>query len=102
MQFIVYQYKRSESKYSMFVDVQSDIIETPGRRMVIPLVETHHFSSKVSRHLFPIVQIRDENYRLLTTELSSVSESVIGEKITDVSQRSSDIKDALNLLFWGI
>ncbi|RAW89024.1 type II toxin-antitoxin system toxin CcdB [Photorhabdus laumondii] len=102
MQFVVYQYKRSESKYSMFVDVQSDIIETPGRRMVIPLVEAHHFSSKVSRHLFPIVQIRDENYRLLTTELSSVSESVIGEKITDVSQWSSDIKDALNLLFWGI
>ncbi len=32
MRFVVYQYKRSESKYSMFVDVQSDIIETPRRR----------------------------------------------------------------------
>ncbi|AXG44535.1 ccdB family protein [Photorhabdus laumondii subsp. laumondii] len=53
MQFVVYQYKRSESKYSMFVDVQRDIIETPERRMAIPLVEAHHFSSKVSRHLFP-------------------------------------------------
>ncbi|OTA21285.1 plasmid maintenance protein CcdB [Xenorhabdus beddingii] len=102
MQFFVYQYKRSGSKYNMFVDVQSDIIETFGRRMVIPLVEVHHFSNKVSTHLFPIVQIRDENYRLLTTELSSVSESVIGEKITDLSQWSSDIKDAINLLFWGI
>ncbi|WP_340615874.1 type II toxin-antitoxin system toxin CcdB [Xenorhabdus entomophaga] len=102
MQFVVYQYKRSGSQYSMLVDVQSDIIETPGRRMVIPLVKAHHFSNKVSRHLFPIIQISDENYRLLTTELSSVSESVIGEKITDVGQWSSDIKDALNLLFWGI
>ncbi|NDK99911.1 CcdB family protein [Photorhabdus bodei] len=83
MQFVVYQYKRSESKYSMFVDVQRDIIETPRRRTVIPLVEAHHFSNKVNRHLFPIVQIRDENYRLLITELSSASESVIGEKITD-------------------
>ncbi|MDC9604363.1 type II toxin-antitoxin system toxin CcdB [Xenorhabdus griffiniae] len=102
MQFIVYQYKRKESKYSLLVDVQSDIIETPGRRMVIPLVEAYHFSNKVNRHLFPIVQIEHKDYQLLTTELSSVSENVIGEKISDVTQWSSDIKDALNLLFWGI
>ncbi|EDV9699820.1 plasmid maintenance protein CcdB, partial [Salmonella enterica subsp. enterica serovar Salford] len=37
MQFKVYTYKR-ESRYSLFVDVQSNIIDTPGRRMVIPLV----------------------------------------------------------------
>ncbi|NAH95550.1 hypothetical protein GUB94_22050 [Escherichia coli] len=36
MQFKVYTYKR-ESRYRLFVDVQSDIIDTPGRRMVIPL-----------------------------------------------------------------
>ncbi|MBS9429375.1 ccdB family protein [Photorhabdus akhurstii] len=54
MQFVVYQYKRSKSKYSIFVDVQRDIIEAPGRRMVIPLVEADHFSNKVNRHLFPI------------------------------------------------
>ncbi len=34
MQFKVYTYK--ESRYRLFVDVQSDIIDTPGRRMVIP------------------------------------------------------------------
>lgn len=36
MQFKVYTYKR-ESRYRLFVDVQSDIVDTPGRRMVIPL-----------------------------------------------------------------
>ncbi len=35
MQFKVYTYKR-ESRYRLFVDVQSDIIDTPGRWMVIP------------------------------------------------------------------
>lgn len=35
MQFKVYTYKE-ESRYRLFVDVQSDIIDTPGRRMVIP------------------------------------------------------------------
>ncbi len=40
MQFKVYTYKR-ESRYRLFVDVQSDIIDTPGRRMVIPLASVH-------------------------------------------------------------
>ncbi|KHD29198.1 CcdB family protein [Xenorhabdus nematophila] len=100
--FFVYQYKRSGSKYSMFVDVQSDIIETLGRRIVIPLIEANHFSNKVNRQLFPVVQLRGENYRLLTTEISGVAESVIGHEIADVNPFSSDIKNALNILFWGV
>ena len=43
MQFKVYAYKR-ESRYRLFVDVQSDIIDTPGRRMVIPLVSARLLS----------------------------------------------------------
>ena len=48
MQFKVYTYKR-ESRYRLFVDVQSDIIDTPGRRMVIPLASARLLSDKVSR-----------------------------------------------------
>ncbi|MEN1627470.1 hypothetical protein AAIH53_36065, partial [Pseudomonas aeruginosa] len=33
MQFKVYTYKR-ESRYRLFVDVQSDIIDTPGRELI--------------------------------------------------------------------
>ncbi|ELC9303474.1 CcdB family protein [Escherichia coli] len=69
MQFKVYTYKR-ESRYRLFVDVQSDIIDTPGRRMVIPL--------------------------------ASVPVSVIGEEVADLSHRENDIKNAINLMFWGI
>lgn len=69
MQFKVYAYKR-ESRYRLFVDVQSDIIDTPGRRMVIPL--------------------------------ASVTSSVTGEEVADLSHRENDIKNAINLMFWGI
>lgn len=31
----------------VFVDVQSDIVETPGRRIVIPLLESHHLSERL-------------------------------------------------------
>lgn len=50
----------------MFVDVQSDIVETPKRRMVIPIIEAHHLSEKVNKTLFPLIRIYGEDYRLMT------------------------------------
>lgn len=101
MQFIVYQYKRT-SHYKMFVDVQSDIVETPKRRMVIPFIASHHLSEKVNKTLFPQIRINGENYRLMTTELSSVPAEVIGEAIADLGDSADEIKNAINLMFWGI
>ncbi|MEI7065305.1 type II toxin-antitoxin system toxin CcdB [Dickeya chrysanthemi] len=101
MQFIVYQYKRA-SHYKMFVDVQSDIVETPKRRMVIPLIESHHLSEKVNKTLLPLIRIDGEDYRLMTTELSSVPVEVMGEVIADLGDYADEIKDAINLMFWGI
>lgn len=79
MQFKVYAYKR-ESRYRLFVDVQSDIIDTPGRRMVIPLASARLLSDKVSRELYPVVHIGDDSYRLMTTDMASVTSSVTGRK----------------------
>ncbi|NPE55555.1 type II toxin-antitoxin system toxin CcdB [Dickeya dadantii] len=101
MQFIVYEYKRA-SYYKMFVDVQSDIVDTPKRRMVIPFIESHHLSEKVNKTLFPQIRIDGENYRLMTTELSSVPVEVIGETIADLGDYADELKDAINLMFWGI
>ncbi len=101
MQFIVYQYKRA-SHYKMFVDVQSDIVETPKRRIVIPLIESHHLSEKVNKMLFPEIRINGDDYRLMTTELSSVPVEVIGEEIADLGEYADEIKGAINLMFWGI
>lgn len=101
MQYRIYTYKR-DSRYSLFVDVQSDIIDTPGRRMVIPLVSARLLSEKVSRELYPLVHIVDKNYRLMTTDMASVSSAVIGEEVADLSHCENDIKNAINLMFWGI
>lgn len=101
MQFKVYACKR-ESRYSLFVDVQNDIIDTPGRRMVIPLVSARLLSDKVPHDLYPVVNIGDEPYRLLTTDMASVPATVIGEDVADLSQQENDIKNAINLMFRGI
>lgn len=100
MQFKVYTYKR-ESRYRLFVDVQSDIM-TRRRRMVIPLASARLLSDKVSRELYPVVHVGDESWRMMTTDMASVPVSVIGEEVADLSHRENDIKNAINLMFWGI
>ncbi|EBW6041025.1 type II toxin-antitoxin system toxin CcdB, partial [Salmonella enterica subsp. enterica serovar Oranienburg] len=100
MQFKVYTCKR-ESRYRLFVDVQSDIIDTPGRRMAVPLVSARLLSDKVPRDLYPVMHIGDEPYRLLTTDMTSVPATVIGEEVADLSLRANDIKNAINLMFRG-
>ncbi|HGP2816645.1 TPA: type II toxin-antitoxin system toxin CcdB [Salmonella enterica] len=101
MQFKVYTYKR-ESRYTLFVDVQSDIIDTPGRRMVIPLVSARLLSDKVPRDLYPVIHIGDEPYRLLTTDMVSVPATVTGEEVADLSLQENDIRNAINLMLRGI
>lgn len=86
----------------MFVDVQSNIVDTPKRRMVIPLIEAHHLSEKVNKTLFPLIRIDGEDYRLMTTEVSNVPVEVMGQVIADLGDYADEIKDAINLMFWGI
>ncbi|GKW36358.1 toxin CcdB [Pectobacterium carotovorum subsp. carotovorum] len=86
----------------MFVDVQSDIVEIPKRRMLIPLLESYHLSEQMNKTLFPLIGIDGEDYRLMTTELSSVPVEVIGEAIADLGESADEIKDDSNIVFWGI
>ncbi|ENV4412451.1 CcdB family protein [Salmonella enterica] len=44
-------------------------MDTPGRRMVIPLARALLLSDKVSRELYPVVHIGEESYRLMTTDI---------------------------------
>ncbi|WP_328803069.1 CcdB family protein [Rouxiella aceris] len=78
------------------------ICGTPKRRMAIPLIESHHLSEKVNKTLFPLICIDGENYWLMTTELSSVPVEAIGEVIADPGEYADKIKNAINLMFWGI
>ncbi|HCT7359575.1 CcdB family protein, partial [Escherichia coli] len=57
---------------------------------------------KVSRELYPVVHVGDESWRMMTTDMASVPVSVIGEEVADLSHRENDIKNAINLMFWGI
>lgn len=83
------------------VKKQSDIVDTPKRRMIIPLIESYHLSEKVSKTLLPLIRIDGEDYRLMTTELSSVPDEVIGEAIADLGDYAMRLRMLLILCFGG-
>ncbi|MEX9216917.1 CcdB family protein [Providencia rettgeri] len=56
----------------------------------------------MSHSLFPVVNINGNDYRVMTTELTSVSETVMGNVSADISADADSIKNAINLMFWGV
>lgn len=70
--------------------------------MAIPLVDASLLSEKVSKELLPIVQLNGTAYRLKTDDVVSVSKSVFGDKVGSLAIYETEIKDAINILFWGV
>lgn len=70
--------------------------------MVIPLFSAHLLSDKVPLGLYPIVCSGGEHYRVMTTGMASVSTTVIGEEIADMSASGNNIQQAINVMFRGI
>ncbi len=66
--------------------------------MQIPLIESHNLSEIVSNSLFLV----GNDYSVVPTELISVFETMIGNVTTDISDDEDIIKNAINLMFWGI
>lgn len=101
MQFAVHEYSAGGAS-RLVVVVQSDIIETPGRVVAIPLASAEDFSGTFSRELFPVVTVDGARYRVLTPDLASVQEKRLGAAVGNLRDDETEIKNAINLLFWGI
>ncbi|PIF22282.1 MULTISPECIES: CcdB family protein [Pantoea] len=100
MQFDVFSHKNS-NPYPLLIEVQSDIIDLPGRRVMVPLVHHESFSEKVSNDLCPEIRINNETYRAVIYAIGTVPERFLTEVVGDVSHHGNEIKDALYRMIWG-
>jgi len=100
MQFEVFRHKGGGVEF--VVDVQSDIIDIPGYRIVAPLYPAEQFSSNVNEILFPTFFINGDAYRMKTNEMASIPDRALGDKAGSLSGHAEEIRNAINMLFWGI
>lgn len=70
--------------------------------MVIFLVSVCLLLDKVFCEFYLVVYIGDESWCMMIIDMVSVLVFVIGEEVVDFSYCENDIKNVINLMFWGI
>ena len=98
--FNVYR-MRDVSTVPLVVDVQADLLEDLRTRVVIPLLPLPDAEREAAPRLKPIVDVAGEPYVLLTTDLSAIPISTLGEWVTSIQGQRQAIVDALDFLFQG-
>ncbi len=104
-QFAVHRNLNSATKarFPLLLDVQTDLLEDLGTRVVIPLTPASVATKRsVMQTLNPVCTVEGKPYVLFTPQLAGISAKELGPAIADLSCDRQAIIAALDLLFTGI
>lgn len=101
MQYHAYRNRNNSKQFPYLIDVQTDLIDALGSRVVIPVCRLDDYKGRRVDRLMPLIEIDGDHYILLTYDLAGVSISVIGEKVCSVEHQRSVIKASIDLVFDG-
>lgn len=101
MQYAIYRNASNNKEYPYLLDVQSDIIDDLNTRLVIPLLPLNAFRGKQPQRLCPVLEIEDAEYLVMTHEMASIRQSLLGAEVVNVSHHRNAIKDAIDFLVDG-
>lgn len=102
-QFAVHRNPSQATRTSipLLLDVQSDLLETLGTRVVIPLYTPAAAAGAVIGTLTPRLEVDGSPYVAMTPELAGIPQKALGLPVGDLSSRRYDIIAALDLLLTG-
>ncbi len=91
-------YKGANAR-GLLLDIQSDLLDEFGSRVVVPLLPAKDMPS-VSR-LHPVFVINDEHYIMSTHLIFAIPLNRLGAKIGSLAQEDLVITSAIDKLFSG-
>lgn len=102
-QFIVYANADTASKKQIpyLLDVQSDLLDTTGSRVVVPLITAERAGGVIER-LMPRLQIGDKPLVMDTTQIMGIPRRMLGKPAADVSHERQVILAAIDMLTHGL
>ncbi len=102
-QFALYRNKdpRTRAAIPLLVDIQNDLLESLGTRVVIPLSKAGNLRRNPLDALTPVLEIEGEDYVLLTPQLAGVARSDLGAPAGSVAQHRAQIVAALDFMVAG-
>ena len=92
----------SKAAVPLLLNVQSDLIEDLGTRIVVPLYPAAAMKGKAIRTLTPTFEIDGKQYVMMTPQLAGIPRKLLGAPVADLSAKRADIISALDLLITGI
>ena len=88
--------------YPYLLDVQSDIIGMRNTRVVIPLFPLRNYKAQRADRLTPVVTVEGEEYVVMTHELASIPQRVLGEEVCHLNHQREVVKASIDFLIDGI
>ena len=103
-QFRVYKNRNAATRaaYPLLLNIQSDLIEESGTRVVIPLVPAARARQAVMSSLMPVIAIKGKPQLLMVPLLAAVELADLGAEDADLADQRSTIMAALDFLVSGI
>jgi toxin CcdB len=102
-QFSVHQNASPATRTAIpyLLDVQSNLIEELGTRVVVPLCPASSMKGKVVSNLMPILDVDGKQFVMLTPQLAGVPRRVLGPQVADLAAKRTEIIAALDFLVLG-
>ena len=104
-QFTAYRNRDEGTRgvYPLLLNVQSDLIEETGTRVVVPMVPVNaRRRAPVISSLAPVVEVNGKPHVLVVPLLAATEVAALGTAEADLSGERATIMAALDLLISGI
>ena len=102
-QFTVHRNANPDTKTAIpyLLDVQSNLIEDLGTRVVVPLYPVSAMKGKIVRNLMPILEIDGKQFVMMTPQMAGIPKRALGASVADLSIKRSEIISAIDFLVLG-
>jgi toxin CcdB len=102
-QFAVYRNENPGSRDDVpfLVDVQADVLEALGTRVVIPLAKSAELTGFPTQYLTPVIAFQGQPYALLTPQLAGISRDELGPEAGSLANQQRAISSAIDFLLRG-
>jgi toxin CcdB len=94
--------KKSREAYPYIIDIQNALISDIATRIVIPLGRLTHFRNEKMDGLTPVVGYENEQFVLLTPQISSMSVKLLKNPVGSVESLRDEIIAAIDFAITGI
>jgi toxin CcdB len=102
-QFAVYRNENLGSceDFPFLVDVQADLLEELGTRVVVPLAKSEALIDFPTQYLTPLITFQGRPYALLTPQLAGISRDELGPQAGSLADQERAISTAIDFLLRG-